>query len=128
MGLTGKNLFCIGVLAIYQIMMLCFVQDIYSGNTQNETKLVIAVKGIKSAVDAYRIKFELSKLRGVKKVKFIVESDRFRGCCTVSEEYNLYLRSLSSLPMEVYVKDISVNELLEFLNKTFKEFSFENVK
>jgi len=115
-------------LAIFQMMMFCGAPDLSGENIEARDKLLIKVKGIRSAADAYRIKLALSRLEGIEKVKFIIEGQRFRGCCTVSEDYNRYLRNLPSVPMAVFTTGAPAPKILDFLNQNFKEFSFELIK
>jgi hypothetical protein len=115
----------LGILACFQIVLLSGVCDLHGEEKQDRDKFIVAVKGICSAADAYRIKLALSRLEGIEKVRFLIEGDRFRSCCTVSEEYNRYLKSLESVPMAVFTKGVSANEVLDFLKSKSQEQSFE---
>jgi len=102
------------------------VCNVNGENLQNGYRFIIEVKGIRNAVDAYRIKRDLSGLKGIEKVSFIIPgSERFRACCNISDDYNEHLKSLETVPMVVLTKELQATSILDFLDRTFKEFSFE---
>jgi hypothetical protein len=115
------------VLQLVVLAMTLLVIDQSNGeDTQNTSQFTIDIKGIQNAVDAYRIRFALASLKGVDTVSFIIPgSERFRACCRVSEEYNLHLRKLETVPMVIFTKGVPASEVLDFLQKKFKEFLFE---
>lgn len=122
---SRKKVFPLVALAL----MLLVVDHSNGEDSQNTNQFIIDVKGIQNAADAYRIRFALASLTGVDKVSFIIPGiERFRGCCTVPEEYNLHLRKLEVVPMVISTKDVSAGEVMAFLQRNFKEFVFEHRK
>jgi hypothetical protein len=126
MKFSSNNIYHFVILTALQIMMVQAVCNANGEDLQNEYRFIIGVKGIRNAVDAYRIKRDLSGLKGVEKVYFIIPGiERFRACCNISDDYNNHLKSLEIVPMAVFTKELQASGILDFLHQTFKEFSFE---
>lgn len=126
---SNRRIFHIAILTVLQIAIL---QAPYNGsgeNLQDSDGFIIKVKGIRNAVDAYRIRHDLSSLEGVEKVFFnIPGSEEFRGCCRISDDYNLHLKSLEFIPLVVSTHQVPASRILDFLRQSFDEFSFELLK